>query len=208
MWTEVNHWMAPLYPFLQRKAYSHLGCDTGQDVYIIWCGDDAVYVGKTLTGAWNRIWQHVKTNTNLGAWIVEHEFDTSAAAQVEVIGVSGDIDKAEQHTISACGPKLNIVNYKNNVAMPPLDYVEPEIIDVHDVPFLTSIFKAPTSAGVVGSPAYFAGKSLYKLDMLYERAYRDPNHPEMREMAVQYATPSTSQDVFYYLRTRRLRDSE
>ena len=202
MWTEVNHWIAPLYTFMQRKEFNHLGCITGQDVYAVWHGDDCIYVGKTLIGARDRLWQHVKTSTNLGMWIVEHEFDTSVSIQVEVVGVSGDIDKAEHYTISSCGPKLNIVSYKNNMTMPPLEYVEPELIDAIDLPFLHSMFKPPVTGAIVTSRAYSAGYDLYRLDALYEKSYRDPNHPEMRE-ASQSPPWLTGKDVFYYQRTRR-----
>ena len=200
-WLETDHYIAPLYSFMRRKG---LGGPRGADVYIIKANGVDVYAGKTLQGVYYRLWQHAKTASNLGAWLIEHEFDVDAASyQVEVIGVWGDIDEAEQHTITTREPLLNIVSYKNKLALPPSVRHPVEFINLEDVPSYVS------SAGL----CRYLGKELAEgieesraMASIYRRAYRDPNHPENRAMAVADRT-CTTPDVFYYLRTRRLLDN-
>lgn len=199
MWAERRHWAVPVYPFLQRKQFMYFGCDTGQDVYIVQSEQETIYVGKTITGVWNRLWQHARTGSKLGKWLVEHEFDfASTSFQLEVIGVDGNIDEAEQHTISARAPILNTVMYKNALALPPARVCEPEIIDVYNLQFLHSIFNPPSSGYIEATPAYLSGRTGYVINELYTHTYHDTR------LQVEYANSATK-DVFYYRRIRRLR---
>lgn len=206
MWYEVDHYNAPLYAYMMQNRIGRRG-DT-PSVYIVRNGTSAVYVGKTVRGVYYRLWRHIQKVSDVGLWMIQHEHDKEAPQyKVEVISVNGDIDEAEMHTISTEDPLLNIVRYKNKLALPPRSRCLNSEIDLKGwAEYNGSIFERHDVYWQVRLEKQVS-EDLEVLNRIYSRAYRDPNHPDIRdEKPVRNSIIAT--DVFYLQRVRQYMDGD
>lgn len=144
-WSEAAHYRVSLYAFMAQHI---LGQKRGQYVYIVH-HSDVVYVGQTRKGVRLRLWDHFERGTTLGVWLHENKWNDSVVTQCEIIAVDGDLNAAEQHTISSLCPKLNIVQYKASSAMPPVSRCDMVDVDVKSSKYIR--------ISVLDTPAYQKG---------------------------------------------------
>jgi hypothetical protein len=103
---------------------------------------------------------------------------------------------AERYYISLFNPQTNIVRYKTNLVVPPIERAQVMHIDIQCVPPWAVAYGAITGLkhqNVSRSPEIikrynqdWSARADYieptdPLDRLYGRAYRDPNHPDFRK---------------------------
>jgi len=162
---------------------AQLGQRHGLFVYYVEFGNERIYVGQTYNGVRLRLWKHVSQYTPLGEWIVAKEF-ADPEPTCGIIEVSNNLDMAERYYISLSAPTLNIVQYKTSRIVPPnsrspLSNVAIERRGGLEIGAISGRKKdAPPDAGIKSLAPPTPADHI--LDSLYERAYRDPNHPDLR----------------------------
>jgi hypothetical protein len=176
-WTEIAHYVVPLYAFMGQVR---LGQRHGLFVYYVQL-NECLYVGQTYNGVRLRLWRHVRQRTPLGEWICTNEF-VDPEPSCGVIAVSNNLDMAERYYISLFGPTLNIVQYKTSTIISPI--TRSSISELAIARPMGLEFGAMTGRRKDG---VWAGENISMphtersdLDGLYEKAYRDPNHPDLR----------------------------
>lgn len=187
IWLEQSHWTVFLYPFMRQ---TQIGRRTGMYVYYIHQEDRCIYVGQTYNGVRLRLWQHVSQSSRLGEWLVKNELvEPSPICGVIKVNDCGGLDMAERYYISLFNPQENIVRYKTTITLPPTKRAQIKHIEIQEptwaaqygaitglkggyTPYQPSPVQTPPQAPIMPATDPMAG--------LYERAYRDPNHPDLR----------------------------
>lgn len=163
-WTETTCHDALLHDLLFQYAY---GVKPNQYVYIVYKENTCIYVGQTAQNVIDRLWRHIKSESDLGLWIKDH--NPIVDVRCKFIVISGDLSAAERYYISRNDPELNIVRYKSGLTLPPTQFAAVQSLDL-------ALIEAMQREKMQEERR----KDNEALDRLYARAYRDPNHPDLR----------------------------
>jgi hypothetical protein len=175
IWLELKHWTVPLYPFMCQVK---LGQHPGLYVYYVQLENQYVYVGQTYNGVRLRLWQHVSQSSILGNWLIKNEF-TKPDPVCGIIRISDCMDAAERYYISVFDPLINVVRYKSSITLPPIERAAIKHIDITDRGGLVA--RGAVSGAKNTTTLEYQSNDPNPLAGLYERAYRDPNHPDLRK---------------------------
>lgn len=188
-WSERTHYIVPLYDFMAQETF---GKKRGAYVYGVSVGEQWVYAGQTTTGARTRLWKHVSvgSGSGFGSWIIMHEHDNPQPT-CHIVLVDGDLNAAERYYISRYNPELNKVRYKEVMTVPPVSSAEENhltSIPVHRWRGVITYYLKRNENGA-SIPIHVPEQVLKEIDeadddiytRLYARAYRDPNHPDLRK---------------------------
>lgn len=162
IWWEDAHYLAALPDVFANK----LGKKEGPlYVYIVWNEVAPLYVGKTERTVHHRLIQHIHDCSRLGKALRRHPTEYENW-KIEVVVIDGQgsraLDRAEAYYICERRPALNRTHPRTII--PPLRHVP-----IKELPRASRNNNAEWN------------RHLEIMDKWYARAFRDPNHPELRE---------------------------